>query len=161
LNIEQILQELESQKSSIERAIAALNGVAAEAYRPKLHTAVTRADGRKADNRKHARTRSRPTYTDDFRRQVIMAVRDGMSFGQAAKKFGTTWFTVREWVNSGRFEPAKQNIVRKNAVAKKRSVSKKAALKRVARKAATSRKAAKNSAARKRSTTESETPATA
>ncbi len=161
MNIEQILQELELQKSSIKRAIAALNGVAAEAYRRIQHTGVSPTEGRKADNRKHARTRSRPVYTDDFRRRVVMAVRDGMSFGQAAKKFDTTWFTVREWVNSGRFEPAKKTMVRKKATSKKRSVPKKAALKRLARKATSSRKAAKNSAARKRSTKESETPATA
>ncbi|HYO82060.1 MAG TPA: hypothetical protein VES20_11695 [Bryobacteraceae bacterium] len=135
LNIDQMLWQLEQQKESIERAISALKDISGRgplSGRPVTRT--TNDPGKKrrgrppkkqpltaessidsadqtspreaATTKRDAKARlKRPVYTDDFRRGVVAAVRDGMSFGDAAREFKTTWFSVREWANSGRFEP--------------------------------------------------------
>ena len=167
MNIDQLVQELERQKSSIEGAIAALNGVAGLGTTPEFRKTISRSPRTVVSgtepigtDRKRARKRSRRIYSDDFRRNEVAAVREGMSFGQAAKKFRTTWFTVREWVNSGRFEAPKQNAVRKKrATGKKQSVLKKAGVKTLTKRASSSGKTAKTSA-RKKTTEESETQPT-
>ena len=133
LTIDQMLSELEQQKDSIERAISALRevtgtgmqvapsatataGLATSAERrgrpPKDQRAMEassigaeRDDRHSTKKRQSKARRKRPTYTDDFKSRVVAAVRNGLSFGEASKKFNTTWFSVREWANSGRFEP--------------------------------------------------------
>jgi len=163
LNIDQLVQELERQKSSIENALAALNGVAGLGTTAEFRKTVSRsprtvisgAETRGTD-KKRARKRSRPIYSDDFRRQVVAAVRNGMSFGRAAKKFRTTWFTVREWVNSGRFEAPNADR-KKPAAGKKQPVPKKAGLKTLTKTASSSRKTASKTSVPKKTTKESET----
>jgi len=112
LTIDQIVRQLEIQKRSIESAIAALKQVSdlplmLSAAGSTESQSGQRKRGRPSKNQSGpAERRTRPTYTDDFRRQVVAALRDGSSIGQAAKQFNTTWFTVREWANSGKYEPA-------------------------------------------------------
>jgi hypothetical protein len=42
----------------------------------------------------------RPQYTPDFKRQVVAEIRSGLSYGEASKKHGITWFTARNWDQS-------------------------------------------------------------
>ena len=41
-------------------------------------------------------------YTDEFRRQVVADARQ-TSIGDAARKHGVTWYSVRTWLDSGKF----------------------------------------------------------
>lgn len=108
LTIDQIITQLENQKLSIDNAIRALKQVSdiplavADSAVQENHS---RRRGRPPGKKQRATKRTRPTYSDDFRRQVVAAVRGGTSIGAAAKQYGVTWFTVREWVNSGSYEP--------------------------------------------------------
>jgi len=153
LNINEVLKQLESQRASLERAISALREVsgtgllgagdvsvleeAVERTRRRgrpasggTPTSVANEGGESVATRKRAPSKKRkmPVYSDDFRRRVVTSVRNGMSFGEAARKFKTTWFSVREWVQSGRFEPVP--TAPKSAAKKTASQPKKAAVKR-------------------------------
>ena len=126
-----MLAQLEQQKATIDRAISALRelsrirpeptaavaagptGVKKRRGRPprnpQLSPATNEPNSASETSTKRAPSkgvRKKPVYTDDFKRRVVTAVRQGMSFGEASKKFKTTWFSVRDWSNSGRFEPA-------------------------------------------------------
>src|SRR4051812_21222757 len=97
LNIDQIVNALEQQRTSIERAIAALRGIAGHSVvhraSSELQTASPDLALETADRtpagaeQKRSPKRSRKVYTDAFRHQVVVAVRNGMTLGQAAKKF--------------------------------------------------------------------------
>jgi len=156
LTINEVLKQLESQRASLERAINALREVSGSGLLGAGDVSVlaeaverTRRRGRPASGgmstsasndsaqssatkkRAPANKRKMPVYSDEFRQRVVTAVRNGMSFGEAARKYKTTWFSVREWVNSGRFEPvatAQKTAVK--AVKKSASRPKKATAKR-------------------------------
>ena len=162
MNIDQILNELELQKASIERAVSALKEVSASSRRtensPGTSASARKKEAQSRGRRGNQRTsgkqagtgspalearssrakkksavkttrRTMPAYTDEFRRRVVGAVRKGMSFGDASKKFRTTWYSVREWSNSGRFEPETGKAASKTAA--KKSASSKTQVKRV------------------------------
>ena len=178
MTIEQMLSQLEQQKATIERAIAALKELSQTGMQSgaaaTVNLAVTKRRGRPPKNaqlssetgepsvpssKKSAGrspskgARTRPVYGDDFKRDVVSAVRNGMSIGEAAKKYKTTWFSVREWVNSRRFEPL--GGVKKSAQAsgasaagKKAPATSKGAAKKATRKSASSRSTKKKATAK-------------
>ncbi|MBC7925459.1 MAG: hypothetical protein H7039_07360 [Bryobacteraceae bacterium] len=136
MNVEQIIEKLEQQQASIQRAIAALKeisdgGLNVRGLAEDVARATGAADGQQVRTRvkrkgvksiveksSNGAKRTMPAYNDDFRRKVVAAVRSGLTFGQAAKKFKTTWFSVREWSNSGRFEPGAESASSRKASVK-------------------------------------------
>ena len=141
LTIDQIINQLEAQKASIDTAIAALKQVS---NLPLTLSAASstgsgsgRRRGRPPGSQSRGPRRTRPTYTDDFRRKVVAAIRKGQTIGGAAKQFNTSWFTVREWANSGNYEPEQSGA---SGATKKIGTGKKAAGQ--ARKASSTKKQA-------------------
>jgi hypothetical protein len=103
--IPEIIRQLERQQTAINQAINALRGIDTDQPQavkrgrpPKEHPPATVA-ATAAPKAKKPRFRH---YTDEFRRQVVADARQ-TSIGDAARKHGVTWYSVRTWLDSGKF----------------------------------------------------------
>lgn len=115
MNYEQLVKEIEAEIKWLQTVLVTL----AETHRNVLggvsegeevvrgHLTHTGTSERTPGTRKRGSTKGRtmPVYTDAQRLEAVRLVRGGLSVGKAAKQIGATFFTVRSWVRSGRWEP--------------------------------------------------------
>jgi hypothetical protein len=102
--MQDVIRALDERIGSLRRELEALT-TAKNHLLAGMATISSAVEVPKEEPKVSRRSSARPGYSEDLRRAVVADIRNGMSYTHAAKKYGVTWFTAREWDQSGRWEP--------------------------------------------------------